>query len=154
MGAWTFSGGFVSGIAQWASAEGEATAADTAIELIPEGGEAGDAIVEVIAPTGGEDAPFLSSCGAVIGKGIECILDLFERDASALGGLDDGNAAKDVAGKAALVPFCAPAVNQPLRFVKVDGRNGDTAAFGNFSDGEFSGQPVGGGWSQFRFSLT
>ena len=59
-----------------------------------------------------------------------------QRDAGALGDFDDGNATQDIARVAALVAVGAVALDQALRFLKVQCGDGYAAALSKLADAQ------------------
>jgi len=73
------------------------------------------------------------------------LLDFVQRDPGALGDLDDGDVAQHHGGKAALVAAVAGTRNQALAFVKMNGRNRNASALGDFAHGHQAILVVAGG---------
>jgi len=69
-------------------------------------------------------------------KIIQRDLDRGQRNARPLCDLDHGNAPQHVAAVAALVAVVAPAMDQSLGFIEVDGGNADPAATRDFAHGK------------------
>jgi len=112
--------------------------------LVAEASEAIDAIGEAITPVRGQAFPVVSGWGTALGKGIEGFANVREGDTRALGDFDQGDAAEDVPGVSAVVAFVTPTFNQPLRFVEMDGGDGDAAAGGDLADGQSGGNGLRG----------
>src|SRR5690606_17936280 len=142
-GARAFGAEAVVGVGEGAAVEGEAAAADAVGEVVAEPLELLDAVVELAAPGGRQVGPVVAGRGAAFRQFGEGRLDGLERYAEPLGEPDEGDPAEGVAGVTALVARRAPAADQALRLVEVQGRHGDAAALGELADGEFSGVPDG-----------
>ena len=66
----------------------------------------------------------------------QSLLDGLQGQARPLRYADDGNAAQDFAIVTALISGVAPALDQTLGFVEMEGRNRYSGALSNMSDGE------------------
>src|SRR5690606_15800382 len=129
-------GGAVVGVEHAADVEREAAAADAGVEVVAEALEERDALVEERAPAGGEPFPLARRGGAFLGEGGERGADVVEGEADTLRGLDEGEAAEDVATVAALVAGVAGGGDQTAVLVEAQRRGGEAGARGGLADRE------------------
>ena len=99
-----------------------------------------DAVVEVLAPAGGEPGPVLAGRDAIAGQGGQCLADTRERYAEPLAHPDERDAAQGFAGVPPLIAAGALAGDQAFSFVEVQGRYGNAASDGHVARREFVDQ--------------
>ena len=132
------------GIAQRTIAHRETAAADAGGQLVAQCGQLGDALVQIRLPVFRQvAAQSLAKSWRSSGSAAERLLDIGERDAGALGDLDDGDAAQHAAGIAALVAAAAHAPDQALGLVKMQRRDRDAAAGRDLADTQFAARQIG-----------
>ena len=117
----TFSPEHVVRIDQSTVVEGEAATADASGQTVPKGLKLEDAIVEVVAPVGGQSGPIPAPGRASVSELIERALDDPERDANLLGGSDEGDPTQGVPGVPALVAGRAAGGDQAFPLVEAQG---------------------------------
>jgi len=99
-----------------------------------------DAVVEVLAPAGGQFGPVLTGRDAVVGQCGEGLADACQWDAQALRHPDERDAPQRLAGVAALIAAGAAGMNEALALIEVQGRNGHSAAVRHLARREFVDQ--------------
>ncbi|MCY1310150.1 hypothetical protein D9M70_603170 [compost metagenome] len=127
-------------VAQRTFTQRQAAAADTARQVIAQSHQVGDAFVQLFAPIFGQSAPIFDRKRTIVRKDRQSVLDLRQRDAGALGHLDDGDPSQHAARITALVAAGAVAADQPLGLVEVQGGDGDAASLRHFADRQFAAQ--------------
>src|SRR5581483_7728691 len=129
-----FTPGAVAWVEQAAALEREATAADAAGELVAQALERLDAALQLVVPAGREALPVNGRRVAAVRQGSEGAAHRLERDAHALGDLDDGDAPQHAAPVAPLIAGRARRRDQAERLVVAQRRGRDAAAPRQFRD--------------------
>ena len=123
-------------IVERAAVEREATAADAAVQLVPQPPHALDPVLQFPAPLPGQPLPITSRRCAVGGEGLQRIPDFRQAETQCPGDADDGDPAQDGPVEHTLVAGPPFRIDQSLFLVKPESRRGDATALGSLADGE------------------
>jgi len=128
--------GCVGGVEQRASGQGQAPAAQALVERVLQGLELTNPGRDQLSPRPRQTAPVLLIRRAVSRQLGEEVLELLQGQPYPLPGGDEGQAAQDVAGVAALVARRAGCAHQTEPFVVPQRRRAETGAVGDFAHGQ------------------
>lgn len=128
----------VGGVAQRAILQGQAATANTFTQLIAQLRQAFDARIQICPPELGQALPILRRGRAVARQRTQRLLDLRQRNTSALGDFDHRDTPQNAARIAPLIAGGAPTADQTATLIEMQSRYRDTTAACDIANGHFA----------------
>lgn len=127
-------GEFIVRVSQRALFQRQATTADTGVQLLFDAREQVDSAGEFFFPGAAHVLPIFYRGRLILREGAEGGFDFFERESQSLRHFDVGNDSEHATRESALIALISQALDEALRLVEVDGRNGNSASSRQLSD--------------------